>query len=61
MNAKTKNDPSRYISRTSLAGSIQQNKKPSDERSRERRVQELKNQMGSIDARWYIDLSRSKG
>lgn len=61
MNAKMKNDPSRYISRASLAGSIQQKQKPTDEHARDRRIQEAKNQLGLIDVRWYIDLPRSKG
>jgi hypothetical protein len=56
MNAKVKNDPSRYITRSSLAGAVLEKKKLPVRPTVDRLEQEMRNVHGAIDARWYIQL-----
>ena len=56
MNAKVKNNSSRYITRASFAGAIS-GKVPSPALSpSDRAEQERRNAVGEIDKRWYMQL-----
>jgi len=56
MNTKVKNDPSRYITRTSLASAVRVKPAQPDKAAVERAEQERRDAAGTIDSRWYIQL-----
>jgi hypothetical protein len=52
MRAKTKNDPSRYVTRASLAAARPAKAKIADQLEQERR-----DSAAQVDERWYIQLA----
>lgn len=55
MRAKVKNDPSRYVTRASLAGAVSDKSSPTDSTG-DRVDQERRNAAGVLDQRWYLQL-----
>lgn len=58
MNVKAKNDPSRYVTRASLAGAPIGNARVPVPSQAVRQVQESKNALGTLDKRWYMQLPK---
>lgn len=56
MNAKIKNNPSGYITRSSLAGTDFRVCRPTSQQTSNSAEQEKRHALGAIDVRWYIQL-----